>query len=365
MLNNSYPDLIIYTPTLEGGVGRIIFNLSKGLIEKKYKIEILVNQMTPESFVDPGISILNLNQPRTYKNFFPIARYLKIKRPKSFMSVIYHGNLVSLAAHAISKSKSRMVVCEHIALEQALGNEKFFMRHVLKLLIRIFYRFAGSVVTVSKTAADELKSHGVPKNKIEVIYNPVITNDLLAGSDEKIDLPWFNSQTAPIILSIGRLTVQKDFETLIRAAAEVKKQREVKLLILGDGPEKENLNQLIRQLGLESDVLMPGFVKNPYSYFKYSSVFVLSSRWEGLPTVLIEALAFGVPIVSTDCPAGPKEILQEGKLGRLVEVGDAKAMSNAIIETLDNPLPKPNANDLENFTSDTAVSKYEKVLFGI
>ena len=364
MPHDRHPDLVIYTPTLEGGVGRILFNLTQGLAAKNYQVEILVNQITPESFVAPNISVINLNQPRTFKNLSAIIRYLKTRQPKTFMSVIYHGNLVSLAAHAISRSQSRMIICEHIALAQALGNEKNLLRQILKILIRIFYRFADAIITVSESAAQELELHGVPQKKIKVIYNPVLTPDLAVLADEKIDLSWFNP-AVPVVLAVGRFTAQKDFETLIRAFATVRKQRLVKLLILGDGPEKAHLDRLIAELDLKSDVIMPGFMKNPYPYFKHSNMFVLSSRWEGLPTVLIEALALGLPIVSTDCPSGPREILNAGKLGRLVAVGDHTAMSAAMLQTLNNPWPKPSADDLENFTAATAVTKYEQVIFAL
>jgi glycosyltransferase involved in cell wall biosynthesis len=163
-------------------------------------------------------------------------------------------------------------------------------------------------------------------------------------------------------MGVGRLTAQKDFSTLIRAFASLRTQRAARLMILGEGEERFQLEALVQELGLQADVALPGFIANPYKYLKWSTVFVLSSRWEGLGNVLIEAMAMGTSVVSTDCPNGPAEILESGRWGRLVPVGDVDALTKAMIATLDDPAPPDVARRAMDFEVDAAVDAYARAL---
>ena len=172
------------------------------------------------------------------------------------------------------------------------------------------------------------------------IYNPVVTAELVSQSRAPLDHPWLQLGAPPVILGVGRLHEQKDFPTLLRAFARVRAKREARLIILGEAKHAEyrtELTTLAAQLGIANDVMFPGFVDNPFAYMAHAAVFVLSSAWEGLPTVLIEALACGCPVVSTDCPSGPAEILENGKYGPLVPVGDDVALADAICSVLNTP----------------------------
>jgi glycosyltransferase involved in cell wall biosynthesis len=162
---------------------------------------------------------------------------------------------------------------------------------------------------------------------------------------------------------VGRLQQQKDYPTLLHAFAQVRQTRPVHLLILGEGKERAQLEELIKKLGLEDDVSMPGFVMNPYAYMARASMFVLSSRWEGLPTVLIEALCCGTPVVSTDCPSGPREILKDGQYGQLVPVGEANALAQAIASTLDSKAPGPPLESWQPYDLQNVVNQYLDLLF--
>ena len=173
---------------------------------------------------------------------------------------------------------------------------------------------------------------------MKVIYNPVVTPELYQKITEFSEHPWFAPNSPPVILGVGRLEMQKDFATLIRAFAKVQSQRPARLMILGEGISRPQLEALVRELGVAENVTLPGFVANPYAYMARSAVFVLSSLFEGLPTVLIEAMAAGTSVVSTDCKSGPAEILERGLYGKLVPVGDIEAMAKAIISTLDRPV---------------------------
>jgi glycosyltransferase involved in cell wall biosynthesis len=186
------------------------------------------------------------------------------------------------------------------------------------------------------------------------VPNPVITNELFELAKTPLHHPWFKPKESPVILAAGRLTRQKDFPTLIQAFALVRPNFAARLIILGEGRDRTILQDLIVRLSLQDWIDLPGFVTNPYAYMKQADLFVLSSRWEGSPNVLTEAMALGLPVVATDCQSGPREILQEGRLGPLVPVGDSKALSQAMLRVLQDPLP---AHQLEE-----GVKKYRDVI---
>jgi glycosyltransferase involved in cell wall biosynthesis len=232
-------------------------------------------------------------------------------------------------------------------------------------LIRRFYPWANSIVAVSKGVADDLaQTAGLPRERIQVIYNPVVTPELREKAQTPLDHPWFKPGQPPVLLAVGRMSPQKDFPTLIRAFARVRQTRPAKLLILGEGKERPGLETLVRQLGLGQDVSLPGFVTNPYPYMARTSLFVLSSRWEGLPGVLIEALYCGAPIIATDCPSGPTEILADGRYGQLVPVGDVTALARAIETTLVSKTPDPPPESWRPFELKTVVNQYINMLWG-
>jgi glycosyltransferase involved in cell wall biosynthesis len=231
------------------------------------------------------------------------------------------------------------------------------------MLARWLYPQAHRVVAVSHgVATDILHLYQLPTAKVAVIYNPVVTPELIARSWEAVEHPWLAAGEPPIILGVGRLTAQKDFATLIRAFARVRQHDEARLIILGEGEHRPILEQLIGELGLQAWVALPGFVENPYAWMRRAAVFVLSSRWEGLPTVLIEAMACGTPVVATDCPSGPREILEGGKWGKLVPVGDAVGLAEAICQTLKEGSPSDLSIRASDFSLERAVESYLQVL---
>jgi glycosyltransferase involved in cell wall biosynthesis len=231
-------------------------------------------------------------------------------------------------------------------------------------MARRFYPAADVIVAVSSGVADDLaRVTALPRNQIRPIYNPVVTHELITQSQETVDHPWFSANAPPVVLGVGRLAAQKDFSTLIRAFARVRATREVRLLILGEGRKRPTLEALAASLGVAKDVSLPGFCDNPFSAMAYAAVFVLSSAYEGLPGVLIQALACGCPVVSTDCPSGPAEILEAGTHGLLVPVGDDAALATAICSTLNAP---PQADWLRaraaEFSVEKATDRYLEIL---
>jgi glycosyltransferase involved in cell wall biosynthesis len=232
-------------------------------------------------------------------------------------------------------------------------------------LVRYFYPWADCVVAVSKGVANDLVRFGkIPSERIRVIYNPIVTPEIQEKAKAVLEHPWLEEGQPPVILSVGRLTAQKDFSTLIHAFAAVRQTHAARLLILGEGEERSSLEFLIRQLGLEQDVSLPGFVPNPYPYMVRAAAFVLSSKYEGLPGVLIEALYCGAPLISTDCPSGPREILANGKYGQLVQVGDVTTLAHAIQMALHGKIARPTQESWRHFEFEFVVNQYIHVLFG-
>ncbi len=194
------------------------------------------------------------------------------------------------------------------------------------ILASWFYPWANEVVAVSQGVASSLSDlSGFPLAKIHVIYNPLIPWNLDTLRKSPCSHSWLSAHDTPVILAAGRLEKQKDYPTLIRAAGILNKRKPVRLLIFGEGSERQPLEDLISQLGLQSFVSMPGYTDNVYACMSQASVFVLSSAWEGFPSVLVEAMACGIPVVSTDCPSGPDEILESGRFGRMVPVGNPRS----------------------------------------
>lgn len=323
-----------------GGAERVTVNLAKGFRDHGLEVDLVLTRFGPRQYEIPsGVRLIDIGAPRIYAALPGIIRYLRRAKPDIVLSANTPVNVTVLLAWRLSGSRARIFVAEHTILTEATRNSRDWRIKILPAFIRKTYPWADEVIAVSKGTADDLVKIGaMPKHKIRVIYNPVVLKELFVKTEEPLNHPWFRKGKPPVILAAGRLTPLKDFITLIRAFAVVRKERPARLMILGEGKDRDQLEALVRELGLEEDVALPGFVDNPYQYMKRAAVFVLSSRWEALPTVLIEAMACGCPVVSTDCPSGPAEILENGKWGRLVPIHSPELLAKAILETLERPI---------------------------
>jgi len=356
----------LYLPSLiGGGAERIMVNLAVGLVERGVNVDlVLANAEGPYlADVDNRIKIVNLHSSRVLTSLPALVRYLRKEKPQSIISALEHANVIAILASRLAMIDARIVVTVHIALSQSMKKSRFRSR-LFRLLISLFYPLADKVVVVSKAAREDfLQTTGLNKNLVTVIYNPVITSEIYEQSKLKIDHAWFNEGEPPVILGVGRLSKQKDFPNLIRAFALVRQKIEARLVIIGEGDERKNIEKVIDELGIKSDVDLHGFVEDAYAYMARSSVFALSSAYEGLPTVLIESLAIGVPVVSTDCPSGPKEILNNGEYGKLVPVGNYKALADGILDVLQkHQVPVFSKDALNKFTLEESVNDYIEVL---
>ncbi len=358
--------LAIFGPSLrDGGAEGAMVNLSRGIAERGYAVDLVVAQAEGPHLAEvaESVRLVDLKASRVLSSLPALVSYLRREQPEVMLSVMNHANIVALWARRLAGASARVVVSERDTLSSSARHASSQRARLMPGLVRRFYPWADGIIAVSKGVADDLaRVSGIPRERIQVVYNPVARPELRKKAQAPLDHPWFVSDQPPVVLGAGRLRAQKDFATLIQAFAQVRQTRPARLLILGEGPERPALEALVRELGLKQDVSLPGFVTNPYAYMSRAAVFVLSSRWEGLPAVLIEALYCGAPVISTDCPSGPREILRDGQYGQLVAVSDATALARAIRATLDGKTPRPSCESWFPFEIETVVDQYLNIL---
>lgn len=358
--------IALFVPSLRGGgAERVMVTLANNFAERGLTVDlVLVKAEGPYlSEVNSKVRIFDLNASRVALSLLPLIRYLQCEQPDAMLSALKHANVIAIIANKLSRAKTRLVVSEHSTLSaRAMSSAKGRARF-MPWLMRMSYPTADAVVAVSSGSANALAENiGLKREVISVVYNPFDCAHIRNLSHASIDHPWFALDQPPVILAVGRLTPAKDYPTLIRAFAKLRQQRAARLLILGEGELRSELESQISQAGLNEAVALPGFVENPFSYMRRAAVFVMSSAWEGLPSVLIQAMACGTPVVSTDCASGPSEILENGKWGRLVPVGEAEALSFAIAETLAEDKHPSVSLRADDFSINKALYGFSNVL---
>lgn len=333
----------LFWPTLAGGgVERVGLRIARELVARGYQVEIVLARAVGElsNRVPQSVRLIELQVGLGLGRFAlsvgPLKRYFQERPPDVFWSHMTEANIVSLIAAQYAGFKGWHIVSEHSTMSARIRRK--LRKQILPIAARLLYPQAHRIHAVSTGVADDLaRSTGLDRNRIVVVPNPVVYPSIYHEAQEITDHPWFEPGQPPVVLGVGRLVAAKDFATLIHAFDRVRKVLPARLLILGEGPERVSLEALVHRMGLGDHVSMPGFVPNPYKYIKRAAVFVLSSQWEGLPSVLIEAMAIGTPVVSTDCPSGPREILENGKWGTLVPVRDPQSLAEGIIQTIKYP----------------------------
>jgi len=358
----------IFMPSLFGGGGqRSMVNLAHGIAECGYAVDLVLAQVEGPFLeeVRSPVRVIDLKASRALTSLPALVRYLRTEEPDAMLSVFGYVNIIASWAWRLAGVRTRLLLNEQNTVSQESGNASTWRGRLVPWLIKRFYPWANGIVVVSHGVRDDMaKLTKIPLERITVIYNPsVVRAEVREKAQAPLDHPWFTPDQPPVLIAVGRLQMQKDFPTLINAFAKVRQNRPVRLLILGEGRERSVLEEHIMRLGLEDDISLPGFVKNPYAYMARASLFVLSSRWEGLPTVLIEALCCGTPVVSMDCPSGPREILRDGQYGPLIAVGDVDGLARAIEATLDNKAPKPPPESWQPYDLENVVNQYINLLF--
>jgi len=336
--------IAFFLPALDGGgAERVFVTLANSLVNHGYQVDFVLASTRGAflSALDPKIKRFDLGKKNVISSFFGLGRYLRAQRPAVIISALSNANAAAIAANRLFFPSCKTIITQHLNWSQVLTNNPTRKERVVYQLSKYLYPLATRIVAVSTGIADEIRRmKNVDPQKTLCIYNPVVTPEMLELSQQPPTHPWLSQKSELVLLGVGRLVEQKDFETLIRGFYQVQMQIACKLIILGEGPERQKLENLISALGLTEKISLPGFLPNPYACMSHANLFVLSSRFEGLPTVMIEALACGTPVVATDCVSGPAEILEGGTYGPLVPIGDIQALAQGILNCLRNP-PHP------------------------
>lgn len=359
--------ICIFMPSLEGGGaerGMVILANSFAARGREVTMVLAENGGQFLDDVDPSIEVNILGSRHTILSSFKLTAVLRGTNPNVVLSGLNQANVASVfACNRFPNIKA--IVSEHNSVAQTLSRKGKMAGLIYRHLISRYYPKAECIVCVSNGVAEEFLEYPSLKNShFRTIYNPIDVQEVRTRSLETPETkPHIHSQL-PLIVACGRLHPQKGFDVLLRSFAELRKQTACNLMILGEGPEREDLERMVDKLGLTEHVQLPGFLKNPFSVMGRASVFVLSSNHEGLGNVLIEAMALGTPVVSTDCPHGPREILGGGRWGHLVPVGDTDALATAILDTLHAPPTEPEAlrARADTFDKAYAIEAYLAVL---
>ena len=361
---NRKPTLSLYLPNLDGGgAERMMVNLAAGFVERGFETDLVLAEARGPylELVAPDIGVVDLASSGVSASLPKLVRYLRRARPTALLATLNHSSVIALLACKLARVPTRTVIRESNMLFPKSASS--LRGRSLQTSVKLFYPWADAHIAVSQGVADDLARYlETDLQKIHTIYNPVVTPELAERAKEKPAHPWFAPGEPPVVLGVGRLAPQKDFPTLVRAFAAVVRERPARLMILGEGKQRTGLEALARELGVEHAVALPGFADNPFAYMAHADTFVLSSKFEGLPGALIQAMACGCKVVSTDCPSGPSEILEGGRLAPLVPVGDAPALAEAISATLAAP-PSPALKTRAcDFTEARIVPQYLDIL---
>jgi glycosyltransferase involved in cell wall biosynthesis len=318
-----------------GGAERVALTLVEDFAGRGHEVDLIVMQRRGELIgeVPHSVHLVDLDAARIRNVVRPLSRYLRERRPDALQVSMWPLTIAAILARCLALSSTRLVVSDHVALSKHYAGKPFSLR-LLKMTTRLFYPLADARVVVAEAAADDLaRLSGLGRNRFEVIYNPVFVR---AGKETpEIETLWGAADGR--VINVGNLKAQKNQALLICAFARLRRMRAARLMILGVGDLEAELRRLACSLGVADDVVFAGFAANPWPYYASADLFALSSDYEGYPLVLIEAMRSGVPVVSTDCESGPREILDGGRYGRLVPVGNEQALAEAMLAELDQP----------------------------
>jgi glycosyltransferase involved in cell wall biosynthesis len=380
-----------------GGAERSVHALAAGLAGRGHRVDLVLGRLTGDFARDlpQGVRCIDLGGPRWLRALPALLRqpdlaaalaptllgggppgviacapaladYLRCERPDALFSALIYANLAALWARRMAGTATRVVVSERNAIAARVAADPRRRTRRIPELIRRFYPEADAVACVSQGVADEVMSiAGLDAARVRACYNPVVTPALRAALASPPPHPWLEGDGPPVVLGVGKLKPQKGFDVLLRAFARLRAGRDARLVLLGRGPEEARLRALAEALGISGDVLLPGFAADPFAWMRHASVFALASRFEGLPGALIQAMACGCPVVSSDCDHGPREVLEGGRWGPLVPVDDDDALARALAAVLDQPPPADSLRGrAEAFGVAAAVDRTLPLLLG-
>lgn len=356
-----------------GGIETNTIRLIREFVERNYKIDLVVIDLKGDliSEIPEEVNLINLNRKKAHFSIFKMRDYLEKHEPDYLISAKERNNVLSYYAIKFAHVNTKLIASVRTNLElesqKNMSIKENFFKKIDYFFARRIYKNVDYLVAVSKGVKDNLENFfNLSRNDIKVIYNPVVKEEINHLKNEDIQHEWFDNSKIKIIIGVGRFSPQKNFIMLLKAFnIAVKKNHDLRLVILGDGPDKikNELTNYIKKENLENKVYLPGFVSNPYKYVNGSDVFVLSSIWEGFGNVVAEALAVGTPVISTDCPSGPEEILDHGNYGSIVPVNDhkrlAKEIENILIKNINS---KRLIKRAQKFSVEESANKYLKII---
>jgi glycosyltransferase involved in cell wall biosynthesis len=384
-MRNSYsgkdPDerakVFFFVPSLAGGgAERVMVDMLRYIDKRKIEPVLLLLYPYEDSPYredlpdDIDVIVVGRKSDSLFDKIRQIAAFLKTvfeEKPQLILSMLTHANIMAILSGMLFKK--RVIVCEHNTLGKVVRTKegKNILGFPVSPMVKILYRYAGRIITVSNGIRENLiEEFHSPSDKIKIIYNPVDMPRIAKLSEAQPEHPFLRS-SVPVIISIGRLVPQKGFDILIKAFGRVVSETDARLIIMGEGPERGPLEKITGDLGLSDRVSFIGFQHNPYAFLARADLYVLSSRYEGLPVSLLEAMACGVPVIAADCQSGPCEILRNGEHGILVPVGDVEGLSEAILRLLRNrelreTLSKSGMQRINDFSAEKVVKEYEDTI---
>ncbi len=344
-----------------GGIERKMLILCREFVARGNDVEFILTRGGQVPYPDEfpaEVRIVDLQSRHKLDAIPRLVRHLRNSRPDALLTAKDHAAKVAVIARRLSGVDARVVVKVTNTLSETLR------RKGKRRMARWLYPRADGIIAVSRGVKEDMISHfGMDPERIRVIYNPTVTPDMAERAIQPSGHPWLDTDNTPVVMAAGRLTPQKDFTTLLRAFALLRKERPCRLVILGEGPERPALEALSLELGIDADFLLAGYQGDPLPWMGRAAVFALSSRYEGLGNVLVEAMAVGTTVVSTDCPSGSAEILEDGRYGALVNVGDYQALAHAVAGALDRPMPREQLEQgAQRFRSDLISEQYLAML---
>ena len=344
--------LAILIPSFEkGGIERSISRIARELIKLGWRIDLLVIEVNPEMRnLIQGTDVVYLSRAfilKLLKFFFPkviylnvisflgLIRYIRREKPDTLMTA--RNAPLGIIAKYFSNGETKIVIREPLHISSVVKNNSGVIGKLNTVIKKVVYRNADKVIAISKGVADDLIGNfDLAPGKVKIIYNPSADPEIKTLAKENVNHPWIE-QNIPLIIGIGRLTKQKDFPTLINAFSIVREEKLCRLMIIGEGDDRKNIENLISKKSLGGDIKLMGYQSNPWKYLSKSNLLVMTSLWEGLGNVIIEAMYLGVPVISTDCPSGPGELLRDGELGGLVPIHNPELLADRILDFLNNP----------------------------
>ncbi|WP_169304884.1 glycosyltransferase [Halorhabdus utahensis] len=362
-MDSSDRHIVLFIPSLTyGGAEQVAVILANAFSRSGIKTSLITATSGDDisDQLDDSVKHASLDQSRVLTSIPYFSQYLRKTQPDAVLSFMTHTNVAAILANEMAYQPAKIVVSEHTTISNRECGRKDQL--ILSAAARLYPR-ANRVVAVSNGIASELQDDlGLKEELIQTIHNPVRRPD---ESDlQSPPNPWFED-SGPVLLAVGRHEPQKDFSTLLHAVAKFKSDRvNTKLVLLSEGSETPNLKKLAANLGIEQSVSFEGYVSDPYPYFSAADLFVLSSRWEGFGNVIVEAMMVGTPVVATDCPVGPAEVLSDGEFGKLAPVGDPDGLAHAIRNELRNPTDTTKLRERsKEFDPDRIAAIYKRVMF--